>query len=267
MELLENTAAFATSMVVYESLPPSLEARPLRCYYGFALYATRLDKGGQLRLAKLRDRATVVVNADRVSVLSRRESLNGLEITVKEGSTLRVLVESLGRINFGHGMDDTRKGILEEITLNGKVLKGWNVSCLEFHNMDPADVIPHEWIPVPASISRTSLPMFYKGAWMIPPGGVADSYVFTAGWGRGVIWVNGHNLGRFSEMETPQRTLYCPRVFLREGVNTLVIFELDPQHDSSRTVEFVSNPVWSKPRLTSELNVEDRQPVGVTAEA
>eukprot|EP00961_Rhodomonas_salina_P223400 3020992-Rhodomonas_salina.1 len=50
--------------------------------------------------------------------------------------------------------------------------------------------------------------------------------VIRPGWGKGLAWVNGFNLGRFWEIG-PQHTLYVPSPILREGANELVVLELD----------------------------------------
>ena len=43
-------------------------------------------------------------------------------------------------------------------------------------------------------------------------------------WGKGVVWVNGHNLGRYWNVG-PQQTLYLPGVWLKKGNNEVVVFE------------------------------------------
>jgi beta-galactosidase len=54
---------------------------------------------------------------------------------------------------------------------------------------------------------------------------VADTEVDTAGFKKGVVWVNGHNLGRFWDIG-PQTTLYVPASFLQRGENRVVILDL-----------------------------------------
>ena len=40
--------------------------------------------------------------------------------------------------------------------------------------------------------------------------------------GKGYLWVNGHNLGRYWEIG-PQYRLYCPGVWLKKGENELFV--------------------------------------------
>jgi beta-galactosidase len=44
-------------------------------------------------------------------------------------------------------------------------------------------------------------------------------------WGKGVVWVNGHNLGRYWNVG-PQQTLYIPAEWLVKGKNELIILEM-----------------------------------------
>lgn len=70
-----------------------------------------------------------------------------------------------------------------------------------------------------------------------------DTYLDTTGWGKGVAYVNGYNLGRYWPVAGPQMTLYIPAAFLRTGQNILEILEL----------EYV--PVTRKMRLQDKANL------------
>ncbi|HLX03788.1 MAG TPA: beta-galactosidase, partial [Trinickia sp.] len=54
---------------------------------------------------------------------------------------------------------------------------------------------------------------------------VGDTYLDMSHWTKGMVWVNGRNLGRYWNMG-PQRRLYCPAPWLREGENVVTIFDL-----------------------------------------
>ncbi len=45
------------------------------------------------------------------------------------------------------------------------------------------------------------------------------------GWVKGLVWVNGHNLGRYWDIG-PQKRLFCPAPFLKAGRNEIVVFDL-----------------------------------------
>jgi beta-galactosidase len=53
----------------------------------------------------------------------------------------------------------------------------------------------------------------------------ADTYLDMSKWGKGVVWVNGHNLGRYWSVG-PQQTLYVPAEWLIKGENEIVVLEL-----------------------------------------
>lgn len=74
---------------------------------------------------------------------------------------------------------------------------------------------------------------------------IQDTFLLTTAWTRGMVWVNGHNLGRFWTSAGPQQTLYVPKSFLLSGTNELVVLELDHSPDTRR-LEFVAAPEFSR---------------------
>jgi beta-galactosidase GanA len=44
-------------------------------------------------------------------------------------------------------------------------------------------------------------------------------------WKKGVIWVNGHNLGRYWN-RGPQTRLFCPGAWLKKGENSIILFDM-----------------------------------------
>lgn len=50
-----------------------------------------------------------------------------------------------------------------------------------------------------------------------------DTFIDMRGWGKGIVFVNGINLGRYWEIG-PQQTLYLPGCWLRKGENRIVVF-------------------------------------------
>lgn len=81
-----------------------------------------------------------------------------------------------------------------------------------------------------------AMPSLYRG-WLTIDGAVADTFVRLAGWSKGIVWVNGHNLGRHWEAVGPQHTLFLPAPFLHLGANELLVLELD-QAPANVTVTF-----------------------------
>lgn len=68
-----------------------------------------------------------------------------------------------------------------------------------------------------------------------------DTFIDMQNWGKGVIFVNGRNIGRFWKVG-PQQTLYIPGVWLKKGKNEIIIFDQLNQKVQS-TVSTVKTPV------------------------
>jgi beta-galactosidase GanA len=81
-------------------------------------------------------------------------------------------------------------------------------------------------------------PAFYHGTFQLSL--VGDTFLDMRGLGKGAVWVNGHPLGRFWNIG-PQRTLYLPGVWLRQGVNDVVVFELFSE--PGRKIEGIDHPI------------------------
>ena len=47
-----------------------------------------------------------------------------------------------------------------------------------------------------------------------------------SGWGKGCVFLNGFNLGRYWEVG-PQKRLYIPAPLFRQGRNEIVVFETE----------------------------------------
>jgi beta-galactosidase len=62
-------------------------------------------------------------------------------------------------------------------------------------------------------------------------------------WGKGVVWINGHNLGRYWAIG-PQQTLYVPAEWLKKGQNEVTVLELlKPQQT---TLAGLDHPILSE---------------------
>lgn len=187
----------------------------LKQAYGFVLYRTVVDGGkvGVLKINQLRDYGLVFVNGKRVGVLDRRLNQDSLEVTLPKGKVrLEILVENLGRINFGPYLLDNKKGITESVVFGGRVLQGWEMYGLPFSE-----------VPVKKGKAGVSEPVLREGSFNL--GAVGDSYLDMSAWGKGVVWVNGHNLGRYWEVG-PQQTVMVPAEWLKKGENKIVVLEL-----------------------------------------
>lgn len=215
---------------IWDILPEplnSVQPKPFEAYgqdYGFIVYRTELigHKKGKLTVTDIHDYATVFLNGRYIGSLDRREGINTIELpeTNVEKPVLEILVEGMGRINFAQFMID-RKGITDRVTLNGMTLMNWKV-----YNLPMDEKFIYNLRSSGKSLNRPGV--FFKGNFMInTAAGVSkgDTYIDVSNFTKGLVWVNGHNLGRYWNIG-PQKRLYCPSTWLREGLNEVMIFDL-----------------------------------------
>jgi len=200
-----------------ESLQP-MTFEDLHQGYGYVLYRTRIKGGdsGALCLKDLRDYAIVFVNGKRKGVLNRMEKQDSLWVSIPKGeATLDVLVENMGRINFGPNLLKNRKGITREVSFNGKEVKGWKMFSLPFERVDSVKFL--------RTGTASEMPVLKKATFQLET--VGDTYLDMSAWGKGCVWINGHHLGRYWEIG-PQQTLYVPVEWLKKGNNVIEVLEL-----------------------------------------
>jgi beta-galactosidase len=203
--------------------------------YGFILYRTRLvgEHSGRLTITDLHDYANIYVDGKYLVTLDRGKKEQTVEIPASEppAGRLDILVEAMGRINYGERLID-RKGITDRVTLGRMTLMDWEVFPL------PLDERFLETLKFTAGGARRSDTretvrqvspdgirpgMFFRGGFVLKETG--DTYLDMSGWAKGVVWVNGYNLGRYWEIG-PQRRLFCPAPFLKKGKNEVIVFDL-----------------------------------------
>lgn len=205
----------------------------LKQAYGYVWYRTIIEGGrsGELKIDKLRDYAIIMVNGRKVGVLDRRLDQNTIQIALPKGKdTLDILVENLGRVNFGPNLLKNKKGIVGRVLFNGSEIQGWQMFGLPFKNIENIKLIN--------SKMTGNTPLIRKGYFNLDI--VEDTYLDMSKWGKGVVWVNGHNLGRYWYIG-PQQTIYLPAEWLKKGKNEIEVLELlKPQQHILRGIE---NPI------------------------
>jgi beta-galactosidase len=214
---------FRSSTDIFSALPKPVVAETplsfekLNQAYGFVLYRTTIKnrKAGMLKVKELRDYGIVFVNGKRQGILDRMLKKDSLEIALSSGNNVvDILVENLGRINYGPNLLKNEKGITETVTLNGNELKGWQMYSLPMINLSKLTFNNKPAVEVP-TIKKASFILRETG----------DTYLDMSNWGKGCVWVNGHNLGRYWE-KGPQQSIYVPAEWLKKGSNEILVFEL-----------------------------------------
>jgi beta-galactosidase len=203
--------------------------------YGDILYRKHVDTSaaGTLHINDLHDYALVYVNGKRIGMLDRRLKQDSLPVKLSKGDTLDLLVQNDGRINFGEKLANERKGILGAVTLKGQALQDWQIYPLPFAYSGDVKV---------AHGACKHAPCVFHATFDAPASGnaAADTFLDTTGLGKGMVWLNGHPLGRFWNIG-PQRTLYVPGAWLNSTGNQLVV--LDLLTEGQPTLHTVKHPM------------------------
>ena len=191
--------------------------------WGSILYRTTLkeDISGTLHLDEMHDWAQVFADGQLLGRLDRRqgEFTLLLKSPLKKGTQLDILVEAMGRVNFDKSIHD-RKGITEkvEVITDGKAteLKDWSVYSLPpFY-----EFVSNKNYQKGQAVNG---PAYYRATFHLDKTG--DTFLDMQTWGKGMVWVNGHAMGRFWEIG-PQQTLYMPGCWLKEGENEIIVLDL-----------------------------------------
>uniref|UniRef100_A0A5F9CAF9 Galactosidase beta 1 like 2 n=1 Tax=Oryctolagus cuniculus TaxID=9986 RepID=A0A5F9CAF9_RABIT len=186
--------------------------------FGYILYETAIASSGVLR-GLVRDRGQVFLNTVSIGFMDYKTTK--IVIPLTQGfAMLRILVENCGRVNYGDNIDDQRKGLIGNLYLDDSPLKKFKIYSLDlkksFFNRFGVD----KWTPVP---EVPVFPAFFLGGLSVSPTPL-DTFLKLEGWEKGVVFINGRNLGRYWNIG-PQKTLYLPGVWLDKGMNQVIIFE------------------------------------------
>lgn len=219
--------------------------------YGFILYQTEISQvPREISINKVLDRAQVLLNSLPVHTYDASlgfKSTIELKIDDKVSSQLEmpckveILVENMGRSNYGGTVWQSRKGISGSVWINRQnhTKLGWKIFPLEFKVEVLSRIKDGGWSALPENQPRS--PALYWGTFTIDDE-PKDTFLLMKNWTKGVCFINGHNLGRYWS-KGPQQTLYVPAPWLQKGQNELIIFEL--HSFSSADVSFVESQIFN----------------------
>jgi beta-galactosidase len=190
--------------------------------YGYILYRKILTspRAGDLILDEVHDYARVFVNGKAVGTVDRRLGATPIQLEIsKVPATLDILVENSGRVNYGDSMGGERKGITNKVTFAGTELLDWDIYPLPMREVSA----------LPYAKTDCEGACFYEATFNIKKSHKKsnDTFLDTHELGKGMVFVNGRPLGRFWTSLGPQGTLYLPGPWLRNGKNTIQVFDLD----------------------------------------
>ena len=198
--------------------------------WGTMIYTTKLPeiKAKSILTADFHDFAQVFIDGKYIGKIDRVKNEKSLTLPpVRKDAELAIIVEGMGRINFGRAIKDF-KGIIGELTITSEydnTETTWKP--LQWSNTAIADdydtvVKTLALKPLPAG-QDIMKPGYHRGYFNINK--VGDTFLNLETWGKGQVWVNGHAMGRFWSIG-PQQTLYIPGCWLKKGKNEIIVLDL-----------------------------------------
>jgi len=218
--------------------------------YGYIVYRKQanITAGDIIRISWPRDIAYLLIDGEQIDTGYTNEEPEylynnirefRLNVTVNGPHTVDVIVEPVARNNFGWAGDYIQqKGIAavhqSKIEINDVEVEDLEIMAMEFKS---------EWVTGLTGWRLVTAPEDLRGPCLIQSnftisGIPADTFLDMKDWHKGIVFVNGFNLGRYWKVG-PQQTLYVPAPLLKTGENTIIIFEhLEP----SSSILFSSRP-------------------------
>ena len=217
--------------------------------WGSMLYTTTMPEipAQSVITADFHDFAQVFINGKYIGKIDRVKNEKSLTLPpVKKGDELEILVEAMGRINFGRAIKDF-KGIVGEVAITAEVEgiettwkpQNWVKFGLPDSYEKAADAFVHNNDYTQAEkegqrlgkkpqwnvdgLDLVSKRGYYRGYFNINK--VGDTFLNFETWGKGQVYVNGHALGRIWSIG-PQQTLYCPGCWLKKGKNEIIVLDV-----------------------------------------
>lgn len=227
IEIPEFTVKEVTSL--FENLPKPILSKEIQSMemfdqgWGTILYRTVLPavkEGTTLLIDEVHDWAQVYADGKLLGRLDRRRGQNSIILpSLTKGTSLDILVEAMGCVNFDAAIHD-RKGITDKVELitdaSRQTLKNWKVYNFP---VDYSFVGKKKYV----AGDKLNRPTYYRATFNISQ--VGDVFLDLQTWGKGMVWVNGKAIGRFWKIG-PQQTLYMPGCWLKKDKNEIIILDL-----------------------------------------
>ena len=221
--------------------------------WGTMIYSTRLPEitSSCVLTGEFHDFAQVFIDGKYIGKIDRVKNEKSITLpAVKKGADLTIIVEGMGRINFGRAIKDF-KGIVGNVTLTTEtddvemVLtpKNWTNVAIpddyetakkaldlvrDFNNKHhlegsiPGAAVTRNY-EESAKLVPFMKPGYHRGYFNLKK--VGDTFLNFETWGKGQVWVNGHAMGRIWSIG-PQQTLYVPGCWLKKGMNEVIVLDV-----------------------------------------
>lgn len=254
---------FTQTANLFDNLPvgiPSENIQPMEFFnqgWGSIVYRKEIPACNHVQklfIKDVHDWATIFINGKIVGKLDRRKGENTVELPVLNSkSRLDILVEGMGRVNYGEAIID-RKGITDKVILSDDKteteLKNWTVYNLA---VDYGFQKKAKFSSKPASG-----PAWYKATFTLTETGY--TFLNMSTWGKGMVWVNGYNLGRFWKIG-PTQTLCVPGSYLKKGINEILVLDVDTPTTTSiaglnhAILDFIGKEDGQEQKTAKSLNL------------
>ena len=204
--------------------------------WGMTYYVTRLPEVPvqSVLTMEAHDYAQVFIDDVYIGKIDRVKNEKSLSLPpVKKGQKLAILVEAMGRINFGRAIKDF-KGIVGDVVINTEAdeygneaawtLKKWTMTPISDDYNKAVKAFDANMIPLSDGFAkRENGRGYHRGYFTLKK--VGDTFLNFETWGKGQVYVNGHAMGRIWSIG-PQQTLYIPGCWLKKGKNEVIVLDV-----------------------------------------
>ena len=202
--------------------------------WGSMVYITMLPEIASPSVLTLNDGhdfAQIFLDGKYIGKIDRVRNEKSIQLPpVKKGQELKILIEAMGRINFGRAIKDY-KGITESVVITTEQeghelswnLKRWSILTI------PDDYQTAVRALSTAAANGGGSPFhgrgYYRGYFNLKKKHLGDTFLNMELFGKGQVYVNGHAIGRFWNIG-PQQTLFVPGCWLKPGRNEVVVLDV-----------------------------------------
>ena len=224
--------AFGTDSMCAARSPLTFEE--LDMGWGTVIYSTSLPEintPSTLALKGAHDYAMVYVDGRYVGRTDRVRNETTVSLPpMSRSSRLDIVVEGMGRINFGRAIKDF-KGLTGDVIIMANVdgddvtwkLNDWTMRTLPDSYDHALRAFTRCKDGASMGLKLDSRAGYYRGFFNLKKTG--DTFINMETWGKGLVYVNGHAIGRFWSIG-PQQTLYVPGCWLKKGRNEIVVLDV-----------------------------------------
>ena len=222
--------------------------------WGSMIYETTLPAvptSSLLTINDCHDFAQVFIDGKYIGKIDRVKNDKSITIpAVNRGQRLTILIEAMGRINFGRAIKDF-KGITDRVTLSTETdghpltydLKNWRIATIPIDYTtayttatkaltallssaptaapSPSATVASDFVACLPTSPHS--PGYYRGTFTLKKPG--DTFINMEAFGKGMVYINGHAIGRFWSIG-PQQTLYVPGCWLKKGTNEVIVLDI-----------------------------------------